>query len=336
MAVSVTKISARAGVGRSTAYRVLSDDQRVSPEARAKVMRAIGELGYPRLRPRGRRRNGLVLWLPGLAGSLAGPYVVEVVDALEAAVGRVHRGLRVISQTLPDSPEDVPLDLLRENIAGILTVAFYSNRHLAVLARRWPVVSLLSSRQVPGVVSIGPDYAGAARLAVEHLAAVGHRRIALVTGEPRERNFSRLFLDGYSGAMVKAGIGASPELVHSSGGNVGKGPALLADPPGQRAARELLGGTERPTAIIARHDSLLGIIKALGEMGLRVPEDVSIVGCGADGLGEAFSPRLTVAGFSAADMASLGLEAIKAVPEQGARVLVAVELHEGDSVRRTG
>lgn len=336
MPVSVEEISARAGLGRSTAYRVLSDNPKVSAEARKKVMRAIGELGYPRMRGGGKRRNGLVLWLPGLETSLAGSYVAEVVSALEAAVGRMRRGLRIISHPLPESPEDVPLDLLRENIDGILTVAFYSNRHLEVLAGRWPVVCLLSSRQVPGVVSVGPDYAGAARLAVEHLASMGHRRIVLVTGEPRERNFSRLFLDGYSGAMVKAGIGASPDLVHSSGENVGKGPGLPADPPGQRAARELLGRAERPTAIVARHDSLLGIMKTMGEMGLRVPEDVSIVGCGTEGLAGAFNPQLTVAGFSAADMASLGLEVIKAVPPQGARLLVPVGLREGASVRRLG
>jgi DNA-binding LacI/PurR family transcriptional regulator len=334
MGVSVELISERAGVGRSTAYRVLSDDPRVSPEARAKVMEAIRALGYPAMRPREKRPNGVALWLPGLTKSLAGPYVAEVVEALEAAVGRGRRSLRIISQPLPESPGEMPLDLLRENLSGILTVAFYSNPHLAALGKRWPVVCLLSSREVPGVVSISPDYPGAARLAVEHLLAGGHRRIALVTGQVSERNFSRMFLDGYSGALACAGLGVDPGLVHSSGDNLGKGADLAAGMPGQRAAAELLDRRARPTAIIARHDSLVGITAVLRERGLRVPEDVSVVGCGAEGLAAAFGTRLTTVSFSAPAMASLGLEMVKAVPPQGARVFVPVRLTEGDSVRR--
>ncbi|MHC4917085.1 MAG: LacI family DNA-binding transcriptional regulator [Planctomycetota bacterium] len=332
MSVTVEAISERAGVGRSTAYRVLSDDPRVSSEARARVMEAIRELGYPAMRPRDRRRNGIVLWLPGLQPAGGGPYVAEVVEAIEQAAQGRRGGLRIISRRLPESPEDMPLDLLRENLSGILTVAFYSNRHLEALGRRWPVVCLLSSRQVPGVVSIGPDYPGAARLAVEHLLAKGHRRIALLTGHVAQRNFSRLFLDGYAGALSAAGIGVDPALVHSSPENLGKGLKLEAGSPGRQAAADLLDRAEPPTAIVARHDSLVGITAVLRERGVRVPEDLSIVGCGAEGLGEAFGMRLTTVSFSAPDMARLGLEMIRAVPRQGARVLVPVRLTEGDSV----
>jgi DNA-binding LacI/PurR family transcriptional regulator len=334
MGTSVDEISQHAGVGRSTAYRVLSDDPRVSPEARERVMRAIEKLGYPAMRPRSRRRSGLVLWLPGLQPAAGGPYVAEVVEAIERAVDGRRGGLRIISRRLPDSPGDVPVSLLRENIEGMLTVAFYSNRHLEALGKRWPVVSLLSSRQVPGVVSIGPDYAGGARLAVEHLLERGHRRIALVTGDVQERNFSRLFLDGYAGAMTKGGLGVDAALVHSHSDNVGKGAELQLELPGRRAARELMGAEQRATAIIARHDSLVGIMRTLREMGFRVPEDVSIVGCGAGGLRQAFGVKLTTVSFDAEAMAALGLELIKAVPAAGARVFVPVELREGDSVLR--
>jgi LacI family transcriptional regulator len=191
----------------------------------------------------------------------------------------------------------------------------------------------MSSRQAPGVVSIGPDYSGAARLAVEYLAALGHRRIALVTGEVRERNFSRLFLDGYAGAMVRAGLGADPKLVHSDGANVGKGELAAADPPGQAAARELLARADRPSAIIARHDSLTGIVQVIGELGLGVPGDVSLVGCGGPGMPGQFRPRLTAACYSCAGMVELALGLLGAVPRQGARILVPTELDPGESAR---
>jgi DNA-binding LacI/PurR family transcriptional regulator len=337
MGISVDRICELAGVGRSTAYRVLSADGRVSEEARRKVLEAIGELGYPAMRPRSRRRSGLVLWLPGLHPAAAGgPYVAEVVEAIERAVEHRQGGLRILSRKLPDSPGEVPLELLRENIEGMLTVAFYSSAHLEALGKRWPLVSLLSSRQIPGVVTISPDYAGAARLAVEHLVARGHRRIALVTGMVRERNFSRMFLDGYAGGMTQRGLGVDPRLVHSDGNNVGKGAELELEFPGQLAARDLLGGDDPPTAIIARHDSLVGILRILKDLGLRVPEDVSIVGCGSRGLETAFSIKLTTVTFDAEQMAALGLKMIKSVPAAGARVLVPVDLSEGDSVQSIG
>jgi LacI family transcriptional regulator len=337
MSISVDKISQRAGVGRSTAYRVLGGDPRVSAEARAKVLRSIDELGLPRMRPKQRlrrRRRAIVLWLPGIAGSLAGPVTGEVLAATEAEVAARGRGVRIISQPLPGSPEELPLELLREDLDGILTIAFYSDKHLAAIARRWPVVSLMSSRQVPGVASVGPDYAGSARLAVEHLVAQGHRRIALVTGEVRERNFSRLFLDGYAGAMAQAGLAVDPSLVHSGPDNVGKGAAAQIDPPGQAAARALLSGGRRPTAIVARHDSLVGIVRAIAELGLRVPEDVSLVGCGGTGMPAGFRPQLTAACYSCPDMVKLALGLLGAVPPQGARILAPVELREGQSVRK--
>jgi len=331
--VTVEQIGLRAGVGRATAYRVLGNHPGISPEARRRVLSAIGELGYPRMRPKSRRRRGMLLWLPGIARSIAGPVSWEVLDALEAALAERGRAARIVSAPLPESPEALPLELLREDLEGILTIAFYSDAHLAALGRRWPVVSLMSSRQAPGVVAIGPDYSGAARLVVEHLVALGHRRIALVTGEVRERNFSRLFLDGYAGAMVRARLAAGPDLVHSDAGNVGKGEVAIADPPGQAAARALLDQTDRPTAIIARHDSLTGIVKVIAELKLRVPEDVSLVGCGGTGMPAQFRPTLTAACYSCAEMVALALELLGSVPRQGMRVLVPTELRAGESAR---
>ena len=333
---SVEEIGRRARVGRATAYRVLSNHPGISPEARRRVLAAIGELGYPRMRPKGRRRRSMLLWLPGIARSIAGPVSWEVLNALEAALAERGRAVRIVSCPLPASPEALPLELLREDLEGILTIAFYSDAHLAALGRRWPVVSLMSSRQARGVLSIGPDYSGAARLAVEHLVARGHRRIALVTGEIRERNFSRLFLDGYAGAMVRAGLGAEPGLVHSDPGNVGKGEVAIADPPGQAAARQLLARPDRPTAIIARHDSLTGIVKVISELKLGVPEDLSLVGCGGAGLPGQFQPTLTAACYSCAEMVALALGLLGSVPPQGARLLVPTELRAGESVRAIG
>ena len=336
MGVSINEIADYAGVARITVYRTLANHPSISGGTRARVVRAIQELGYPRLQKRGRMppHPGMALWLPGLSLALATPYVADAVAALESEVARRRNSLRILSAPLPESPADMPLELLRENFQGVFTVAFYSDRHLGILARRWPVVSLFSTREVPGVVSISPDYAGAARLAVEHLAELGHRRIALVVGQVRERNFSRLFLDGYSGAMVHAGLTPDPRLIHSHDGNVGHGEAAILNPPGLAAARELLDRPEKPTAIVARQDSLPGILKALADRGLKLPDDVSVVGCGTESLASSSTPRLTVVSFSANSMAELALQMVTSVPAQGVRMLVPLELQPGESTGR--
>jgi LacI family transcriptional regulator, galactose operon repressor len=335
--LSVGQLCKAAGVGRSTAYRVLSKDSAVSPAARQKVLEAIERLGYPAMRPRSRRRSGLVLWLPGIRPPKnTGPFLTEIIAAIErVAVSRKgNRGFRIISKKLPDSPEQVPLELLRENISGMLTVAFYSNPHLESMGRRWPVVSLFSSRQIPGVVTINPDYSGAARLAVEHLAQRGHKRIALVTGLVRERNFSRLFLDGYAGEMARRNLTIQPKFISSHADNVGGGIDPKLKFGGEKAINDFFSGEQqRPTAIIARHDSLLGILRRLQEMGLRVPDDVSIIGCGSRELNQSLETNLTTVTFDAEHLARLGIAMINAVQKSGARLLVPVALSTGDSVR---
>ena len=90
MSTSVDEISRRAGVGRATAYRVLGGNGPVSDDARAKVMRAVEELGYPRMRPRSRRRKGVVLWGP-LAPGVRPETFFEIDDA-ERAVPQVRFG----------------------------------------------------------------------------------------------------------------------------------------------------------------------------------------------------------------------------------------------------
>jgi LacI family transcriptional regulator len=332
MASSIDKLIARAGVARATFYRALADHPSVSAETRARVHRAVQALGYPRSRGRSRRRGGPVLWLPGIGRSVAGPVAREMVDALEEVLARRRRAVRIISHPLPSVPEDIPVDLLREDPETVFTLAFYSDKRLELLARHWPVVSLMLTRQVPGVLSVAPDYADAARLAVEHLIGFGHRRIALVIGEVGERNFSRWFLEGYTAAMLLAGLAPDSRLVHADPDNAQAGGA--SGTPGRKAAGDLLGRPEPPTAIIARHDSLPGIMSVIAERGLRAGEDISIVGCGGEAVQDAFAPRLTAVCYSCRELAETALSAIGSLPEAGMHVIAPVEMRPGDSVKR--
>jgi LacI family transcriptional regulator, galactose operon repressor len=335
LSVSVEEIGKRAGVGRATAYRVLTDHPHVSATIREKVMSAVRELGYPRLKPRSakRRRGGYLLWGPLTSGVEPDAFFYEVYGALEAAMASRRRAVRSISFPLTESPTDLPAELAAEDLDGIFTVAFYSTRHLAALAKRWPLACLLSTRLIPGAVSLAPDYADAARQATEVLLAAGHRRIGLVTGVPSERNFSRLFTEGYAGALAVAGIPVDPILIHSDSGNLGRVKPTKVMPLGIKAGRALLERPDRPTAIIARQDSVSGVLTAAKDLGLRVPEDLSVVGFGTRQGATEFDPVLTSACFSTEGLVDLALQMIKSVPAEGARALLPVEMVEGASVR---
>jgi LacI family transcriptional regulator len=334
MGPSIDQIVSRAGVARATVYRVLADHPHVSARTRAKVLAAIHGLGYPKTRRANHRRGKFALWLPGITRALTTPHVSEMIEELEAALAGGERSLRTISKRLPERAKDLPLELLREEFEAVFTVQFYSERHLGALTGRWPVISFFTTRQVPGVLAVTPDYAGAGRLAVEHLAGLGHRRIALVTGEIGERNFARRFFNGYVGAMLLAGLELDRQLVHARDGNLGSAAKAVEEPAGVRAARDLLALSDPPSAIVARHDSLIGIVRVLDELGLRMGRDTSVVGCGSEGILESFSPSPAAVVFSCRAMVDVALELAGSVPQRGGRLTVPVEFREGESTRR--
>ena len=140
--------------------------------------------------------------------------------------------------------------------------------------------------------SISVDNALGARLATEHLLGLGHRRIGFLSGPLRTS--SRLErLAGYRSALVAAGLEPRPDLVWEGLPSVGFGDVEGADF-GRRAARELLGKAEPPTALFAINDMYaLGAYAGARDLGLGVPDDVSIVGFDDIFMAEVAQPPLT-------------------------------------------
>ncbi len=132
--------------------------------------------------------------------------------------------------------------------------------------------------------TVDSDNLRGARLATQHLLDLGHRRIAMLTGRP-DLQSARLREQGYLDALQAAGVRAEPALLRVGGYD----PVLSAD-----AARELLTGPDRPTAIFGANDvSAIAAVEVAAELGLRVPEDLSVIGF--DNVPEAAlaSPSLT-------------------------------------------
>jgi LacI family transcriptional regulator len=203
-------------------------------------------------------------------------------------------------------------------------------RTLRELAKRGaPLVMLLDRAPDPRVPSIRIDDAGGAYLATQHLLRLGHRRIAHISvnggridrddGSPQFKRFS-----GFRRALAEADVAVDPALVI-------QGPGLMAG--GQATARALLARfadrREWPSAIFVYNDlAAVGVLRALYEAGVLVPDDMAIIGFHGLELGRYTTPALSSVGHARAELgdmaARLLLEAIehpRQMPEAGETVL---------------
>jgi len=256
-------VAEAAGVSRALVSIVMRDAPGASEATRLKVQRAAKELGY---RPDSRARllRSSRTRLLGVSFSTSHPFHAEIVDA--AYAGATLRGydiaLSAVANGRPESRAvESLLDLGCE--ALIMISPALGKDELAGYAARLPVVSLLRDDVGESLDSVSSDDDAGIRIALEHLTSLGHQRIAHVDGgdavsSPQRREAFRAEM---------AGRGLESRVI--SGG--------ATEEDGLRAGQELLH--DLPTAIVAFNDRCaLGIWESFRAAGLRVPEDVSVLG----------------------------------------------------------
>jgi LacI family transcriptional regulator, galactose operon repressor len=273
MRVTIRDVAAQAGVSAMTVSRVINESPRVSRETRRRVEEAIAELGYvPNRLARGlsgRKTGAIGLIVPDVGN----PFFTLVVRGAEQVAWR--SGYHVIlcnTQGDLDREREYLEDMIAFQVEGVLLapVGDRSRPNLRALGRnRVPFV--LVDRSVAGLEADlvqGDSVAGARRL-VEHLIALEHTRIAMVT-ETNDISTARDRLQGYRDALAAAGIPLSEELVAET----------IAIDPGNafEATRRLLELPERPTAIFAVNNIAgLGVVEAARAHGLSIPDDLALV-----------------------------------------------------------
>ncbi len=272
-AVRLKDVAGRANVSIKTVSNVVNGYVHVSEQTRKRVQQAIAELGYrPNLSARSLRgaRSGVVaLALPELT-----EYFAELASWIQVYVEEAGFTL-LIDQTRGEAVrERLALEGMRRHLVDGL---IYSPLALGTreLARRQDVTPLvlLGERVFGGPVDhVAVDNVGAAEAAVDHLIGLGRTRIAAI-GQIRTRGSytSRLRLDGYRNALRKAGLEAADGRI-----------VRVADwhrHDGAAAAQSLLASSERPDAVFAFNDWLaVGALHAMRQAGVRVPDDVAIIG----------------------------------------------------------
>ncbi|UZI31451.1 LacI family DNA-binding transcriptional regulator [Streptomyces sp. VB1] len=307
MSSSLKDVAARAGVSARTVSNVVSGSARVAAETRRRVQEAIDELGYrPNLAARSLRagRTGII----GLAiPELHSPYFAELAGLIVEEAGK-RSWTVIIDQTQGDAEAE------RRLLTGsggrvmdglIISPWALTAQELASAARALPIV-LLGERSPQGFADrVAVDNVSAADEATTHLLTLGRRRIAAIGLQPHLHNgTSDLRAEGYRRALRRAGISPRPEWERTVD--------TLHREDGALALAELLdGGGEIPDAVFAFSDELaLGVMHMAHQRGVRLPEELAVVGFDDIEDGEYGHPTLTTVSPDKRQIAQLALQCL--------------------------
>jgi DNA-binding LacI/PurR family transcriptional regulator len=289
MMVGLKDVARVAGVSISTVSRVLTGSPLVNDATRARVQQAMDALEYrPNRVARRLRRDTARASLIGLiVPDIQNPFFAELVRGVES-VAQQHGYMVFLGNSDEDAAREKRyVDLMRaESVDGLLLPPSADNAEtVAGLARAGlPVVCV--DRRLPKVTldTVVADNVHGAHEAVDHLLRIGHRRIGFVGGRP-QLSTTRERLQGYRQALEEHGVPFDPALVR-------EGDSRQAG--GRRHARELLEQASPPTALLVGNNLMtLGALETIHGMGLRIPDDVAIVGYDDMPWALALNPPLT-------------------------------------------
>lgn len=327
--VTINVIAEEAGVSVPTVSRVLNGRSDVSPTTRARVEALLAQHGYQRRNSRKRTSSGLV---DLVFNDLDSPWAVEIIRGVEDVTHAASLGTVVSAIHRHSGATKKWLENLRDRASDgvILVTSTLAPSHQAELRRLNVPTVVIDPAGGPAmdVPTIGATNWAGGLAATEHLTSLGHRRIGFIAGPPALL-CSRARLDGYRAGLDAAGIPMSDALIR---------PGDFYHESGFTGARELMELADPPTAIFAASDQMaFGVYEGLRQCGLRVPDDVSVVGF--DDLPEArwASPPLTTVRQPLTEMGMLAARTVlrlaRGEQPDSPRVELATDLVVRDSTR---
>jgi len=268
MAATIKDVARIAGV--STAA-VINESAYVSPGLRARVQEAVRELGYAPSQLARRLRTGLSELIAIVVADLSNPFYARVVCAAEAAVAAWGFSLVVFnSDEKPEAEKRILSRARALSCDGLILVPV--GLTVSALARdadsrRIPTVLFGRTLEGDGFDAVTIDNFAASWQATNYLIDLGHRRIGAITG-PRHLSTGLARIEGMQAAMSAKGLTVEPRFVRSGD---------FREEVAYSAARALFEQRERPTALyVANGLMALGVMRALADIGLRCPEEVSV------------------------------------------------------------
>ena len=278
MAVRMKDIARDLGVSVVTVSKVLRNHGDISKETRQRVLKRMKELNYrPNLAARA-LITGKTYTIGLIVPDLLHPFFAQVAKALSGVFRK--QGYSLILSSSEEDPE-----LEKQELEVLLTRRVDA---LLIASAQWTVESFrqIEEQQIPYVLIdrrfvglaanfVGVDDEAAGALATAHLIEQGCRRIAHIRGPETSTALGRL--EGYKRALAAQGLSALPEHIAP----IGTSGDDRGEPGGYEAAQKLLATSPRPDGIFCFNDPIaLGAMRAILDAGLRIPEDIAVVGCG--------------------------------------------------------
>jgi LacI family transcriptional regulator len=301
----IKDVAARAGVSVTTVSRVLNGHPYVRDGLRSRIDAAIEELGYsPSSIARGLVRSSTEL-IGVIVPDITASFFSTILGSIEQAASSRGYAL-LVSNIAEDSEKELSyLKLFKGlRVAGIIVMHEPTTPAVRRFVAAIGIPVVISSARPAGLrdVSVNIDDEAAAFDATAYLAGLGHRRIALIGGDAERLQTARMRRDGYERALEAARIPADPALV-----KVGD----FKTQDGYRLMGELLEVEARPTAVFALSDDMAaGAMNRALDAGLRVPEELSVMGFDDSALASVTRPALTTVHQPIADIGSISVETL--------------------------
>jgi LacI family transcriptional regulator len=273
--VSIKEVAARAGVSVATVSNVLNRPEIVARATRDRVNAAIKELGFIRNESARQLRAGRSRTIGLVVLDVANPFFTDLARGVEDEASKAGLAVILCNSDDQERKEKRYLELLEEHrVQGVLiTPVAGAGSRLARLQKRGTPVVLVDSRSPSrGQCSVAVDDVLGGDLAVSHLLATGHERIAYIGGPPAIRQVADRY-EGARRALARADLPPETMTVIDAGS--------LNVAAGQKAGAEIvaLPARRRPTAVFCGNDLIaLGFLQEMTRGRVRVPEDISIVG----------------------------------------------------------
>jgi DNA-binding LacI/PurR family transcriptional regulator len=302
--VDIRDVARRAKVSTATVSRTVNQVATVDAQLAKRVWKAIAELGYYPNRQARALVSGRSRVFGLIVSEITNPFFPEIVQTFETLA--VEQNYEILLTSTVHDPKRMELAVRRMiegRVDGVAILTFGLEDELLehLRFRNLPLVFVDVGPKAPRVSNIRVDYAHGIRQAVQHLAAMRHERIGFVTGPLRLRS-AIARRDAFETSMREIGLQVRPELIV-------EGDHRLEG--GKLALQKLSKLREQPTALMCSNDmTAIGVMRQAFDLGISVPQELSIIGFDDTRLADFMIPPLTTIQMSQAELATLAFNAL--------------------------
>jgi LacI family transcriptional regulator len=330
--VTIKDIARKAGVNHSTVSRVINDNPAISEKTRKKVIKVMDDLNYkPNLIARGlvrQRTNAMALITPDV-----NPHVSPIIKGISDTCRRLNFGLMLFSTDYWLEESRSYMDVVNNWLVdGVFIYNVIYHKHLPdnikeLQSEGIPFVFINKFVRGEEVNAVGVDNFDAVEQAVSHLANLGHKRIGFIGGGNMSVDGVERF-EGFKHAIGKYDLEFDDRLFGL--GNFGYGEAY------EEMKRILCLSCEKPTAMVCANDMMaVAAINAIRDRGLKVPEDIAVVGYDDTDVSKFFNPAITTIRPSLEDIGGKAISLMQKIIENPGRAVEKVKINTKLVVRES-